>query len=399
MTMEEGIARLGPWFHNLHLPDGTQTCPDHWLGDFPAFKWRQLAPSLPEDLRGWRALEIGCNAGFYTFELAKRGAHVTGIDVDPHYLEQARWAAKQFGLEAQVEFRQMQVYDLASFYDRFDLVLFMGVFYHLRYPLLALDLVAQKVKRTLVFQTLTTPEEAVYENTHDPQYNDRAMLTEPGWPKMAFLEHKFAGDPTNWWVPNRAGVEAMLRSGGLRVTASPGHELYLCEPDPEHPSCVATWNAAELHAAAGLGPRLSRTLTFRHCWVHCAPGYTQTVFHDGTRVTATPETADEYRAKVARYGYGSDGDALSREHEILHTFLAEALGYGSSPTLWAVAHDQQNVAPVWEQIEEEAWVLAFQNYLNGDAPGEPLQRFVEYGLNLETLRVQALKLLRDPVSM
>ncbi len=68
------IAALGPWFHNLHLPDGRQTAPGHPLGDFPSFKWRELAPSLPQDLTGWSALDIGCNAGFYSFELARRGA-------------------------------------------------------------------------------------------------------------------------------------------------------------------------------------------------------------------------------------------------------------------------------------------------------------------------------------
>ena len=38
---------------------------------------------------------------------------------------------------------------------------------------------------------------------------------------MAFIEHEFAGDPTNWWAPNHAGVEAMLRSSGLRVMRGP----------------------------------------------------------------------------------------------------------------------------------------------------------------------------------
>lgn len=84
------ISELGPWFHNLHLPDGTQTAPDHFLGDFPRFKWEALAPHLPADLTGWTALDIGCNAGFYTFELARRGAQVLGIDLNPHYLAQAR---------------------------------------------------------------------------------------------------------------------------------------------------------------------------------------------------------------------------------------------------------------------------------------------------------------------
>src|SRR6188472_1512155 len=96
LSLQEEVDRLGPWFHNLHLPDGTQTRADHPFGDFPAFKWADLGPNLPADLRGWSCLDIGCNAGFYTFELAKRGASVLGIDLDRHYLDQARWACSQF---------------------------------------------------------------------------------------------------------------------------------------------------------------------------------------------------------------------------------------------------------------------------------------------------------------
>src|SRR4051794_30300316 len=55
------VAALGPWFHNLHFPDGVQTAPDHPLGDFPRFKWRQLEPALPKDLSGARVLDVGCN--------------------------------------------------------------------------------------------------------------------------------------------------------------------------------------------------------------------------------------------------------------------------------------------------------------------------------------------------
>jgi tRNA (mo5U34)-methyltransferase len=49
---------------------------------------------------------------------------------------------------------------------------------------------------------------------------------------MAFIEHRFANDPTNWWVPNHSGIEAMLRSSGMAVRAHLGHEIYLCEPAP-----------------------------------------------------------------------------------------------------------------------------------------------------------------------
>ncbi len=228
------IDALGPWFHNLHLPTGEQTVPDHFIGgDFPRFKWEQVRASIPEDLRGWRVLDVGCNAGFYSFELAKRGAEVVAVDLDPHYLRQAQWAARQFGLQDRIAFRQMQVYDLARSREQFDLVWFMGVFYHLRYPLLALDVLARHTRRLMMFQTLSMPGEEVYPDTGDHPLQDREPLLAPGWPKMAFIEHRFSGDPTNWWVPNHAGIEAMLRSAGLRVLQRPAGEIYLCEPDPE----------------------------------------------------------------------------------------------------------------------------------------------------------------------
>jgi tRNA (mo5U34)-methyltransferase len=186
-------------------------------------------------------LDVGCNAGFYSFELAKRGASVLGIDVEPLYLRQARWAAAEFKLAGRVEFRQMEVYDIAHVDEQFDLVWFMGVFYHLRYPLLALDLLAQRTRRLMMFQTLTMPGDSVYANTRDHPIEARTPLLESGWPKMAFIEHRFAGDPTNWWVANHAGVEAMLRSSGLRVKARPGHEMYLCEPDPRAASRRKTY--------------------------------------------------------------------------------------------------------------------------------------------------------------
>ncbi|HEX3125711.1 MAG TPA: TIGR04290 family methyltransferase [Thermoanaerobaculia bacterium] len=253
--MTDEIAALAPWFHNLHLPDGTQTAPDHFLGDFPRFKWEQIRAWIPEDLSGWTALDIGCNAGFYTFELARRGARVTGIDYDERYLDQARWAARQFGVEDQVKLRRMQVYDLARSEERWDLVLFMGVLYHLRYPLLGLDIVARRVRRRLVFQTLTMPGEEVYDPPADLDIDEREILLDPGWPKMAFIEHRLAADPTNWWAPNHAAVEAMLRSAGLRVTARPGHEIYLCEPGaPGEHREELDWIQDEMLAATGIRP-------------------------------------------------------------------------------------------------------------------------------------------------
>ena len=240
------IAALGPWFHNLHLPDGTQTAPDHPLGDFPAFKWAQLGPRLPADLTGWRALDIGCNAGFYSFELAKRGAEVVGMDADEHYLRQARWAARHLGLSGAIDFRCKDVYALGRSDESFDLVLFMGVLYHLRHPLLALDIVAERVGQLLALQTLTAPAEATLEPPRDLPFSQRHRLREAGWPSMAFVAHRFAGDPTNWWVPTAGCVEGMARSAGLELVERAGDEIWLYRPRG-----VAISVVAELDAALG----------------------------------------------------------------------------------------------------------------------------------------------------
>lgn len=250
--MRGRIEELGPWFHNLHLPDGTQTAPDHFLGDFPAEKWSELRRGLPDRLDGWRVLDIGCNAGFYSFELARMGADVVAVDSSPEYLRQARWAAKVFDLEDKVRFRHMQVYDLARDETQYDLVLFLGVFYHLRYPLLGLDIAASRTRNLFAFQSFTMPGAEVMDTCCDHDFNDRDVLLKPGWPRMAFIEHAFAGDRTNWWAPNRAAVEAMLRSTGLEIMEMLGTELYLCRPDMERPSPIRTWDRDEYLAATGL---------------------------------------------------------------------------------------------------------------------------------------------------
>jgi tRNA (mo5U34)-methyltransferase len=252
--LAKGAHELSPWFHNVHLPDGTQTAPTHPLGDFPAFKWQTFAEHIPADLSDWRALDIGCNAGFYSLELARRGASVVALDVDPHFLRQARWLAAQFEFGHRIEIRQGQVHDLVHWSERFDLVLFMGVFYHLRYPLLALDLVAEHATNLLVFQTLTLPGDDILDVPFDLAFNDRRQLQEPGWPKMAFIENKLAGDSTNWWAPSHSCVEAMLRSAGFKITGRPAHEIFLCEPNGgPGQRCNRSWDESELRAATGRG--------------------------------------------------------------------------------------------------------------------------------------------------
>ena len=246
--LEKRIEELGPWFHNLNL-NGVQTAPGHFLGDYPAVKFASFRSALPEDMNGMTVLDIGCNAGFYSMEMKRRGAaRVLGIDTDERYLRQARFAAEVEGSD--VEFRRLGVWDIAQLNEKFDLVIFMGVFYHLRHPLLALDLIHEHVARDLLlFQSMQRGSRDVMRVKEDYDFKDLEPFDEPGYPKMHFIENNYSGDPTNWWVPNRGCTEAMLRSSGFAIEANPEHEVYLCRWKPvaepaDSPYCVYPVKAA-----------------------------------------------------------------------------------------------------------------------------------------------------------
>ncbi|HET7321494.1 MAG TPA: TIGR04290 family methyltransferase [Longimicrobiaceae bacterium] len=226
--LEERIRSLDPWFHDLDL-QGVRTAPDHPLGNFLRDLWHQVEPAFPEDMTGKTVLDIGCNAGFYSLQLHARGAKVTGIEHDPHYLAQAKLAAEV--LDADIDYRLLDVYDVDQLGKQFDYVIFMGVLYHLRYPLYALDKVARLPRERLVFQSmLRGSADSSLRVAGDYPIDEREMFDDPRFPCMYFLEHRYAGDPTNWWVPNQAGMEAMLRSAGLTIERHIGSEVYFCAP-------------------------------------------------------------------------------------------------------------------------------------------------------------------------
>ncbi len=240
VAIEQQVAALGEWFQNLNLK-GVQTAPHHFLGDYPQIKWRRLAPFLPENLEGKSVLEVGCNAGFYAFELKRRGAgRVLAVDADARYLSQARFAAQVLGLE--VEFQQASVYDLAGLPEKFDYVLFMGLFYHLRYPVYALDMLVKKVRERMIFQSLMRGAEGGETPRSDYDFWDDAPFVQRGFPCMYFIEQSYAGDPTNWWIPNAGAIQGLLRSAGLRLLEQPDQDTWICEPDPERTLAGPVWD-------------------------------------------------------------------------------------------------------------------------------------------------------------
>jgi tRNA (mo5U34)-methyltransferase len=234
------VRELGAWFHNIDL-GGVPTAPDHFLGDYPRIKWERFSHRIPDSLNGMSVLDIGCNAGFYSIQMKKRGARrVVGIDNDERYLAQARFAAEVSGF-SDIEFMKLSVYDVADLGERFDLVLFMGVLYHLRYPMLALDLLHRHVTRDLlVFQSMHRGSSTIEPLEEDYSFWRTGIFDRPGYPKLHFVERRYSGDITNWWIPNRACTEAMLRSSGYTILAHPEKEVYVCRhyeletEQPEH---------------------------------------------------------------------------------------------------------------------------------------------------------------------
>jgi tRNA (mo5U34)-methyltransferase len=232
--LEERVRALSPWFHNMNL-GGIETAPDHFLGDYPNFKFQRFAPHLPKDLAGKSVLDIGCNAGFYSMEMKRRGAgRVLGIDSDDRYLAQGSLAAEALGYD-EIEFRNLSVYDVGALGETFDVVIFMGVLYHLRHPLLALDLIREHVAGDMmIFQSLQrgSTEMAEVPDNHpfyvQGTHEAPPIFDEPGYPKLHFVEREYADDWTNWWIPNRACAEAMLRASGFAIETRAEDEVYIC---------------------------------------------------------------------------------------------------------------------------------------------------------------------------
>lgn len=164
-------------------------------------------------------LDIGCNAGFYAMEMKRRGAErVLGTDTDEEYGAgpfrfRSQWTPHR--VPQDVRLRR----GAAS--RKIRLVIFMGVLYHLRHPLLALDLIHEHVADDLLlFQSMQRGNSDIEPIEKNYDFWTTDQFDAPGYPKLHFVEHKYADDPTNWWVPNRACVEAMLRSSGFAIGAS-----------------------------------------------------------------------------------------------------------------------------------------------------------------------------------
>jgi tRNA (mo5U34)-methyltransferase len=218
MTREEILAelkRLEPWFHRIDLGGGLFTKTESVMGepiDHPLGPWQTIQKLLPPDLSGKTLLDVGCNAGFYAFEAKRRGAkRVLGVDGQRQHVRQGLFVRKVLGLD--VEFRRLNVYELnPRTVGQFDITLALGLLYHLKHPILALENLFQVTKELLIIETAIMPPERTPESFAHP-LGEKEMLLH----SLAFVENASGAKEQifNWFLPGLESLKALLRTTGF----------------------------------------------------------------------------------------------------------------------------------------------------------------------------------------
>jgi tRNA (mo5U34)-methyltransferase len=213
--LREGIARLGPWFHSIDLGAGLRTktaSVGREPADHPRPTWELVGECLPTDLAGKSVLDVGCNAGFYSVAAKQRGAaRVLGVDAQRREIRQARFVRNALGLD--IEFRRLSVYDLSKeTVGSFDVTMALGLIYHLKHLVLALERLFEVTNELLILETAVLPESAElklprgFEKTYDERLRPVAYLENEGPAKEAVF---------NWFLPSVEATVAMLRTVGF----------------------------------------------------------------------------------------------------------------------------------------------------------------------------------------
>lgn len=268
--IQERVERLGPWFHCIDLGDGLQTKTSSAVGEpveHPRPTWEKVRACLPEEMAGRSLLDVGCNAGFYAVELKRRGAgRVVGVDSQRNLVRQALFVREVLGLD--IEYRRMSVYDLdPRELGQFDVTLALGLVYHCKHLVLALERLFAVTRELLVLETaIYPPEKSPGSFTYEvgglrPLLHPLAYVENPGEAKEAIY---------NWFLPGVEALGALLRNVGFdEVEVFPATQtdraIFACRkrepyPDSRSISYLATSLAVEEGPSSC---RAGEVLTFR----------------------------------------------------------------------------------------------------------------------------------------
>jgi tRNA (mo5U34)-methyltransferase len=217
MTREEILSRLDqlqPWFHHIDLGNGLVTKSESVMGepvDHPAGIWQTIQKCLPKDLTGKSVLDVGCNAGFYAIEAKRRGAdRVLGVDGQRQHVRQAVFVRQVLNLD--IEYRRMNVYELTRRnVGEFDVTLALGLIYHLKHLVLALENLYAVTRDLLIVETAIMPPQRTPKSFH---HNLGRLVP------LAYLDNPTDAKEQvfNWFLPSVEALTALLRNVGFAET-------------------------------------------------------------------------------------------------------------------------------------------------------------------------------------
>ena len=295
------LAKLEPWFQCIDLGNGLVTKTRSAIGEpveHPQPTWKTVEPRLPQNLSGKSVIDVGCNAGFYSVEMKRRGAaRVLGIDAQQNLIRQAEFVRDVLNLE--IDYRRMSVYDLdPRRLGQFDVTLALGLIYHCKHLVLALEKLFTITRELLILETEIYPPEKTPESFRYELGGSEATLH-----TLAYIQNPPDAKEAiyNWFLPGVEALSALLRNVGFdEVEIHPGVESYRAvlacrkrEPIPD--SRMVAYLAAELKLASG-PPQCNASEVVRY------------------RVTAT-------NTGYARWLRGDDaGGAKGSVHLVAHLF-------------------------------------------------------------------------------
>jgi tRNA (mo5U34)-methyltransferase len=209
------LQRLQPWFHRIDLGGGVFTKTESAIGEpleHPQPTWETVKACLAGDLSGKTVLDVGCNAGFYSIEMKRRGAtRVLGVDSQRTLIRQATFVREVLGLD--LEYQRLSVYDLdPHVLGQFDVTLALGLIYHCKHLVLALEKLFAVTRELLVIETAIYPPEK-----SPPSFVYDVGGIQPILHPLAYVENTSDAKEAiyNWFLPSVDALCALLKNVGF----------------------------------------------------------------------------------------------------------------------------------------------------------------------------------------
>ena len=219
-TREEAEAYVKSysfWYHRMYLGNGVYTMPPT-MADLV---WSLIKPTFPADLNGASMLDIGSNAGYFSILAKLRGAgRILGIESFKMFFDQGEYFRNIWQMD--IEYRFMDAHDIGKIDEEFDLVMFAGILYHLKNPLLVLEEIGRRCRDAVIVESEVIPEDPrnLLMARLGPLGNIKLTPTTKGF--MKFYERdELNGDLSNWWAPDTECLLGMLRVAGFKYFSRP----------------------------------------------------------------------------------------------------------------------------------------------------------------------------------